>query len=80
MMVMFIVSESGDFSRKSPSFSVYLQVLGYLFLKGNLTFQHQIHFGPSVSKKKYLHGKRVYEYERFYVPVPKRFQQIVKPS
>ena len=32
-----------------------------------------------ISKKKYLHGKRVYEYERFYVPVPKRFQQIVKP-
>jgi len=31
-----------------------------------------------ISKKKYLHGKRVYEYERFYVPVPKRFQQIVK--
>ena len=32
-----------------------------------------------VSKKKYLHGKRTYKYERFYVPVPKRFQQIVKP-
>ena len=32
-----------------------------------------------VSRKKYLHGKRVYEYERFYVPVPKRFQQYVKP-
>jgi hypothetical protein len=32
-----------------------------------------------VSKKKYQHGKRVYEYERFYVPVPKRYQQIVKP-
>jgi hypothetical protein len=32
-----------------------------------------------VSKKKYLHGKRVYEYERFYVPVPKRFQHLVKP-
>jgi hypothetical protein len=32
-----------------------------------------------ISKKKYLHGKKVYEYERFYVPVPKRFQQIVKP-
>jgi len=32
-----------------------------------------------VSKKKYLHGKRVYEYEMFYVPVPKRFQQIMKP-
>jgi len=32
-----------------------------------------------VSKKNYLHGKRVYEYERYYVPVPKRFQQYVKP-
>jgi hypothetical protein len=32
-----------------------------------------------VSRKKYLHGKRVYEYERFYVPVPKRFQHLVKP-
>jgi len=31
-----------------------------------------------VSRKKYLHGKRVYEYERFYVPVPKRFQHLVK--
>lgn len=31
-----------------------------------------------VSKKKYLHGKRVYEYQKFYVPVPKRFEQIMK--
>ncbi|MBS7615538.1 hypothetical protein KEJ18_07430 [Candidatus Bathyarchaeota archaeon] len=31
-----------------------------------------------VSKKSYLHGKRVYSYERFYVPVPKRFHNIIK--
>jgi hypothetical protein len=32
-----------------------------------------------VSRKKYLHDKAAYEYERFCVPVPKRFQDIVKP-
>ena len=31
-----------------------------------------------VSRKRYF-GKAVYEYERFYVPVPKRFNDIVKP-
>jgi hypothetical protein len=31
------------------------------------------------SKKKYLHGKRVYEYERLYVPVPRPCKHIVKP-
>ena len=33
-----------------------------------------------VSRKKYLHNKAAYEYERFCVPVPKRLQSIVKPS
>jgi len=32
-----------------------------------------------ISTKKYLHGKATYEYERFYVPVPKRYHHIVKP-
>ena len=32
-----------------------------------------------VSKKNYLHGKAIYEYERFYLPVPKMFQHIVRP-
>jgi hypothetical protein len=32
-----------------------------------------------VSRKKYLHNKAAYEYERFCVPVPKRLQSIVKP-
>jgi len=32
-----------------------------------------------VSRKNYLHGKAIYEYERFYVPVPKLFQHIVEP-
>ncbi|MBS7657427.1 hypothetical protein KEJ33_05840 [Candidatus Bathyarchaeota archaeon] len=31
-----------------------------------------------VSKKNYLHGKRTYAYERFYVPVPKRFHNLIK--
>jgi hypothetical protein len=31
------------------------------------------------SKKKYLNGKRVYEYERLYIPIPKRYLQILKP-
>jgi len=26
-----------------------------------------------VSKKRYLHGKRTYTYERLYVPIPKKF-------
>ena len=30
-------------------------------------------------RKKYLHSKAVYRYERFCVPVLKRFQDIVKP-
>ena len=32
-----------------------------------------------ISKKNYLHGKAVYKYERLYITVPKRFQNIVKP-
>ena len=32
-----------------------------------------------VSRKKYLHNKAAYEYERFCVPVPKRLQNIVRP-
>ena len=32
-----------------------------------------------VSRKKYLHNKAAYEYERFCVPVPKQSQNIVKP-
>ena len=32
-----------------------------------------------VSRKKYLNNKAAYEYERFCVPVPKQFQNIVKP-
>jgi hypothetical protein len=32
-----------------------------------------------VSRKKYLHNKAAYGYERFCVPVPKRFQSFVKP-
>jgi len=32
-----------------------------------------------ISKKNYLHGKAIYEYERFYIPIPKKFQKIVKP-
>ena len=32
-----------------------------------------------VVKKDYLHGKAVYEYERFYVPVPKRYHDLVRP-
>ena len=32
-----------------------------------------------VSKKRYLHGKHTYTYERLYVPIPKRFHDKVKP-
>jgi hypothetical protein len=32
-----------------------------------------------ISGKKYLCGKAVYRYEQLYIPVPKRFQGIVKP-
>jgi len=31
-----------------------------------------------VSKKDYLHGKRVYEYERLYIPIPKRYTHLLK--
>jgi len=31
-----------------------------------------------VSKKNYLHGKAVYQYERFYVPVPKHHHHIAR--
>ncbi len=31
-----------------------------------------------VSKKKY-HNKALYEYERFFVPVPKRYHDFVRP-
>ena len=31
-----------------------------------------------VSKKNYLHGKAVYQYERFYVPVPKQYHHIAR--
>ncbi len=32
-----------------------------------------------LSKKTYCHGKNVYVYERFYIPVPKRFHERIKP-
>ena len=32
-----------------------------------------------ISGKKYLQGKAVYRYEQLYIPVPKRFQSIVRP-
>jgi len=31
-----------------------------------------------VTKKRY-HGKRVYRYERLYLPIPKRFHGIIEP-
>ena len=32
-----------------------------------------------VVKKDYLHGKAVYRYERFYIPVPRRYHDLVRP-
>lgn len=32
-----------------------------------------------LSKKKYCHGKNVYTYERFYMPIPKKFHEKIKP-
>ena len=31
-----------------------------------------------VVKKNYLHGKAVYHYERFYVPIPRRYHDLVR--
>lgn len=32
-----------------------------------------------LSRKKYCHGKNVYTYERFYMPIPKKFHDKIKP-
>ena len=32
-----------------------------------------------VSKRRYLHGKQTYTYERFYVTIPKEFHDKVEP-
>jgi len=32
-----------------------------------------------VSRKRYLGSKQVYEYERMSLPIPRRFQKVVKP-
>jgi hypothetical protein len=32
-----------------------------------------------VGKKRYFEGKRTYEYERIYVPIPSSLHEIIKP-
>jgi len=32
-----------------------------------------------VSRKRYLHSKQVYEYERISLPIPRKFHKTVKP-
>ena len=41
--------------------------------KGTIRIQRK------VSKRRYLHGKRTYTYERLYVPIPKEFHDLVEP-
>jgi len=32
-----------------------------------------------IHKRLYLEGKRTYKYERLYLPIPKRFNELLKP-